>query len=1362
MAVDDTATLSEDQAITLRPLENDSDPDGDRLSIVNIGAAAHGTVVLNGTGNLRYTPGANFAGTDQFTYTISDRRGGLAQATVRLTITPVNDPPTAQDDTVSLAEDSSATISVLANDSDPDGESPVLASMGLPRHGTATAGSDGAILYRPSPDYHGDDSFQYTIADASGRTATATVRVTVTPINDAPHAEDDAASTAQDVAVTVAVLLNDTDVDGESLTVIGVSTPGHGQSAVVGSDQVRYTPASGFVGLDQFTYTVSDGSGGADATDTATVTVLVALVGNIVTAVDDRATTPEDTRIIIAVLANDSHVDGAALQLVQVGQPGHGRTTRQGNQVRYAPNTNFFGTDSFTYVAATAAGAGTAGTASATVTVTITPVNDPPTAQVDTAQTNRNVAVTVAVLANDSDPDGDSLRVVGFTPAQHGKVRRMGSGLRYTPDTDFAGADQFDYTVGDNHGGIATGRVIIAVRAVNRSPVAVDDAGETDEDTPLDLDLLANDQDPDGDTLSLAQIDPPGHGSTSLNEDGSVRYVPDPDYSGSDSFTYGLADSAGAMDTGLVSLTVNPVADDPNAVDDAAITELDTPVEMDPLGNDNNPENDNLGIQGFTQPMSGTVFLNGDGFTYTPDPGFQGVDGFDYTLGEPSALAPSVITQGQAGRVTVIVGPQPGVISAVGDEVTTDEDGSVTFDVRANDGWQNGDVADLMVVGLVQGSLGSARLNPDGTIVYRPRPNAHGVDLLRYTVTDGAIAAESAIITLTVRPVNDPPLAKDDGAATAEESSVTVVVLANDTDVDGDTLSLVGVTQPRHGLAYPAAGGGVTYVPEANFSGRDRVTYLVADGQGGQSRGVLDIIVSNEPDPPEAGSDLASGSEDRALILDLLANDRDPDGDALAIAALFQPQHGSVTLLADGSVRYQPALDFNGEDSFAYTVADGDDNRDSAGVDLTIEPVDDAPRPQDDTAITGQETPISVAVLANDVEVDGDPLALVEVGAARNGNVEAVGESVVYTPSLGFTGQEVIAYVVSDGALTATARLTVTVAPADAADLAVLGWNNETTVLPGLAFTRSLTILNRGPGLATGVVVTITLATGLEFAGQPPDHGCTMTGQTAVCLLNDLPANGRIVLDLPLRLRSEGGSVGGTIAVAGREQDPNPVDNQWHFVVAGMTEQVGYEDGFAGGVGPGWSTQSRSTAPNGRTFLGEFGNTEPGAVRLILTDLPPHRFVTVAFDLLILRSWDGNQTAPPANFYAYQALSAAEAIGPDRWRFLADGQPLVDTTFTNWPNFRQAYPGDFPVGDHPSHTGAAEALSLGYTFHDLPQDSVYRITRTFPHSNAALTLDFEALGLQQVGDESWGLDNIAVTLRAEWQEFEIFLPMISR
>jgi hypothetical protein len=265
----------------------------------------------------------------------------------------------------------------------------------------------------------------------------------------------------------------------------------------------------------------------------------------------DSATTAEDTPVSVAVLANDSDVDGDALTVSGVTQGTAGSVSTDSTTVTYTPGLNLYGSDSFTYTISDGQG----GTATASVTVIITSLNDAPVAVADSATTAEDTPVSVAVLANDSDVDGDALTVSGVTQAAAGRVSPNGTTVTYTPNADFHGLDRFTYTISDGQGGAATATVSLTVTPRNDDPVAMDDSAATSGTTPVSVAVLANDSDVDGDALTVSGVTQGAAGSVST--DGTtVTYTPNADFYDIDRFTYTISDGQGGSATATVSVRV--------------------------------------------------------------------------------------------------------------------------------------------------------------------------------------------------------------------------------------------------------------------------------------------------------------------------------------------------------------------------------------------------------------------------------------------------------------------------------------------------------------------------------------------------------------------------------------------------------------------------------------------------------------------------------------------------------------------------------------------------------------------------------------------------------------------------------------
>jgi VCBS repeat-containing protein len=382
VAYPDSYTTDEDEPLIVPApgvLENDIDEDGNPLSALLVSNPIHGSLDLNSDGSFSYTPEGEFNGSDSFNYRVTDGIALSNITTVTITVNALNDLPVAVDDSYSLAEDTSLVVDppgVLINDNDVDGDMLTAILESGTSHGTLALDADGSFTYTPAANYSGDDSFIYHVSDGVAQSDPATVDLTISPVNDAPVAADDTASTSEDTSTTIPVLINDSDIDGPALSIAAIGTLDLG-TAVISGTVVIYTPSANLNGSDSFTYTVSDGA----LQDTALVTVEITPVNDAPQAAADAYSTVQDTALVIpapGVLANDADVDGDALTAVLADMPQHGSLVLDADGAFvYMPDAGYAGNDQFTYQADD----GSALSQAVAVTITITAPPPPGTEQ---------------------------------------------------------------------------------------------------------------------------------------------------------------------------------------------------------------------------------------------------------------------------------------------------------------------------------------------------------------------------------------------------------------------------------------------------------------------------------------------------------------------------------------------------------------------------------------------------------------------------------------------------------------------------------------------------------------------------------------------------------------------------------------------------------------------------------------------------------------------------------------------------------------------------------------------------------------------------------------------------------------------
>nr|WP_274016361.1 tandem-95 repeat protein [Vibrio parahaemolyticus] len=1111
--VADKATVVEDTPTIIKVLGNDTfEGDGKVVSLDANNGPANGTVSVNPDGSVTYTPNDNYHGADSFTYIVTS--GGVSESTtVNVDVTPVNDAPVAKDDIATTQEDTVVTIDVLPNDSDVDGDKLSIESASVPKEQGTVEVVDGKLVFTPAENFHGDAEITYTITDGA-LTDQATVNVTVNAVNDTPVVESSIAdqTLAEDFTpytIDLNTAFSDVDnVDGE-LT-FSVSGNSNIQVAIV-NGIATFTPTADWNGSEALTFTATDPSGESVS---QTVNFTVAPVADIVA---DKATVVEDTPTIIKVLGNDTFEgDDKVVSLDTNNGPANGTVSvNPDGSVTYTPNDNYHGTDSFTYIV-TSGGV----SESTTVSVDVTPVNDAPVAKDDIATTQEDTAVTIDVLPNDSDVDGDKLSIQSASvPEAQGKVEIVEGKLVFTPAENFNGDAEVTYTVTD---GQLTdeAKVTVTVNPVNDAPTIKVDAVESitedavstdtvvatlevvDTDTPEDQLTVSLENNSNGyfvlvgnevkltqagvdavnnDELNLKDltisasvsdgVNPTANDSDSLivnrvndaptvenaiadqvlsedfdaftidlnevfkDSDSSLEFsvsgnnsiqisivngvatiTPTADWNGKETITFTATDPSGESVSQTVNFTVAPVAD---IVADKATVVEDTPTIIKVLGNDTfEGDGKVVSLDANNGPANGTVSVNPDGsVTYTPNDNYHGADSFTY-----------IVTSGgvsESTTVNVDVTPVNDAPVAKDDIATTQEDTVVTIDVLPNDSDVDGDKLSIESASVPK-EQGTVEV-VDGKLVFTPAENFHGDAEITYTITDGALT-DQATVNVTVNAVNDTPVVESsiaDQTLAEDFTPYTIDLNTAFSDVDNVDGELTFSVSGNSNIQVAIVNGIATFTPTADWNGSEALTFTATDPSGESVSQTVNFTVAPVAD---IEADKTTVVEDTPTIIKVLGNDKFEGKDkVVSLDAENGPKNGTVIVNSDGTVTYTPNDNYVGEDTFTYVVTSGGVSE-STTVEVNVTPVNDAPVAKGDIATTQEDTAVTIDVLPNDTDVDGDTLSIQSASVPSDqGTVEIVDGKLVFTPAENFNGHAEITYTVTDGALTDQATVKVTV-----------------------------------------------------------------------------------------------------------------------------------------------------------------------------------------------------------------------------------------------------------------------------------------------------------------------------------------------
>jgi CshA-type fibril repeat protein len=987
--------------------------------------------------------------------------------------------PDANPDSATTDEDTPVTIDVLDNDTDPNGDPLEIVGVPTAGNGTVTVNPDGTITYTPDPEFNGTDTITYTVTDPDGNEATSTVTVTVTPVNDAPEANPDSSVTPLNTPVTFAVLGNDTDVDGDTLAISGTPTSADGTVTVNGDGTLTFTPNTGFTGVAVVNYTIVDEEG---LTDSTTWTITVGDTGGrdgIVTGttggdlIDGSYVDPTDGDLVDANDAilpgdepNDDRIEaGAGNDTVLAGlgddtvNAGTGNDSVNGNEGNDVLNgqdgdDSIYGDEGNDTV--------TGGTGDDEVVGGLGDDSIFGEEGDDVLQGNEGNDTLLGSDGNDTVLGGDGNDLID-TRGSVSSPDRTYPGL-YTADVDpnddrdsviagigddrvFTGDDADTILAGDGNDFVDSGDDDDRVNGGNNDDTLI--AGEGNDTVSGDAgdDLIyggtVGNAGPT-DLIDAVDLDDDNNRDSLLGGLGN-----DSIYGGDDADTIEGGDGDDLLDGGID--------------DDSMLGGAGNDLILGAEGDDT--------IDGGT----GDDTIRGDGADVpanampdSPDRTYPGLYVADtipdnnrdfITAGEGNDLvyggddADTIF--GDAGADTIYAGVDAdSVVGGEGTDLLVGDEGSDTMD---------GGVGDDLIVGgnydptaadpLAQptpldladdaGDLdpGNDRdslsggdgadtiygLDDDDTL-----DGGDGNDLVYGGIDDDSITGGAGDDRLFGDEGNDTvdggagndlitDGAGNDSAVGGADRDTFVGANAGDT-VDGsetgddfDTLDLRAV-------------GPISIVYDPTNAENGTVTFYDPAGvpTGTMSFVNIENVLS---DVPDANPDVASTPEDTPVTITVLGNDTDPDGDTLTILGTPTAPNGTVTVNPDGTLTYTPDPDFNGTDTITYTVTDPDGNQATTTVTVTVTPENDAPDAVDDTSSTPYQTAVTIPVLPNDSDVDGDPLTVTAVGTTPDGTVALNPDgTVTFTPNPGFYGVTTFTYTVTDPeGLTDTATVTVTV-----------------------------------------------------------------------------------------------------------------------------------------------------------------------------------------------------------------------------------------------------------------------------------------------------------------------------------------------
>lgn len=640
----DDFTLNEDGVFNGNLATNDADADGNVLSYALVTSTSNGVITLNSAGTFVYTPESNYFGADTFVYSWSDGQGAAGQLMVYINVTAVNDLPVAVNDVFNGSEDTTVTGSVSLNDSDVDNATLVYALLTSTTNGALVLSSNGTFVYTPNANSYGTDVFVYSVTDGAGGTAIGNVEIAIAAINDVPVAVADNFSLLMNGTLNASVATNDSDADNEMLIYSLIGSPNSGSMQFQNDGSFQWVPNINYFGVQTIEYEVCDPQG---ACASASLSLQVVENNTAPTANADVLVLNEDDTGSFQVLANDVDADGDVLTLTVLTSPAHGvaQLNAQG-MLTYTPDTNYFGPDQLIYEVCDPLNE----CDTALVNIQVVAVNDLPIVQSDAYVINEDETLQANVSGNDSDVETSALVYTLQGSTSSGAIVLSGSGeLNYTPNADFNGTVEVNYSACDASGACATASIVIVVDAVNDAPVANDQNFTLFVGESVNGDFSADATDVDNDPLVYSLLAPPAQGVFTVTQEGAFSYQSDVDYTGEVTAIVQVCDGQFCVNASL-SFTLNAVNHPPVAAATAMTVCKGTVVEigLDTLVSDQDEPSASLVLTALSG-VGGLLYFNDPSRTiiFELQPTFTGLTTLSYSVcdsGVPSLCAQGTVS----------------------------------------------------------------------------------------------------------------------------------------------------------------------------------------------------------------------------------------------------------------------------------------------------------------------------------------------------------------------------------------------------------------------------------------------------------------------------------------------------------------------------------------------------------------------------------------------------------------------------------------------------------------------------------------------------------------------------------------------
>lgn len=928
-----------------------TDADNDNLIFGLITNSPNGSVSLQPNGNFTFTPQANFSGLTSFFIQACDIVGQCATAVVAVNVAPVNDSPIAQNDSATGNEDVAVNASVNGNDSDID-SSPLTYSVTTPPSaGSINMSSNGSYVFNPPANQSGNYTFTYQVCDSQNACASATVTITIQPVNDAPTAVADVFTTTEDNVLSGTVA-NDTDIDSPSLTYSYLSGLANGSIEMNSDGSFMYYPNENWSGVENATYAVCDNQ---NACSVGTFQITVNYVNDAPNVVNESFTTQEDNAVSGNLSSNDDAQGEGALTYSLASIVEHGDITiNSDGTFIYTPAANWFGVETINYSGCNTNNACDGGT----VTITVQPVNDAPVCSNASISLNEdsNLATSLSLVA---DVDNTSFTVT-LTQGDNGTATINGiSDILYTPSNNYFGNDAFQVSYCDADNLCCTATISVTIAPVNDTPITSDGATEVNEDTTLNG-ALPSASDAENQTLHYELVTAPMNGQINISSNGAFTYIPDPNYNGIDVFTFSVCDSQDACDAAVMTINVESINDLPIVQNESNVCPIDLSIDGSVAINDSDIESETLSYSIVSISGSGTIELavNGD---YNFTPAAIGITTIVYQACDGNGGC----VNGTLTIETIEINTAP-----VANEGTFAASEDLSFSmsiVNLVDDNEGGNFAFALIDGDANATIS---ISQDGILNVLGDANFYGTITLSYEVCDNGNLCSTSTINVEIAPVNDPPTATPIEVFSYQDQSESISLNSGISDDSNSAFTFELIETNFNGTIELTSTGTLIYTPSPYVTGYFDLVYSVCDEGGLCDEVSSQIYILYLNDEPQVEDAAFSTNEEQDYSGTLAPYTYEPDQEEVTYQVINAPLHGTLNLASDGTFTYSPDPEYSGFDQFTYAACDPMAVCAIGVMDIEVVFMNDLPVAVDDYFMVMEDDDVTGTVATNDIELD--------------------------------------------------------------------------------------------------------------------------------------------------------------------------------------------------------------------------------------------------------------------------------------------------------------------------------------------------------------------------------------------------------